>query len=206
MQLQKKIVLKNLLLFVFLTTSFMGVAQSDEVQLKSDFAKYASALKSRQYTQATSYMPDNLFNVYNKEKLVQEMKQTFESADTEVKINSVEVVSMDSKIVDGSQVYIPFQFRQQFELKYINLFDATDDEQSRDSTTKFIVDMLNESLPDSSIRFDKKKEVFAIDNLKNALAVKSTTDDTWKFLVIEPSLKNVMGRLLPATVIQKTKL
>ncbi|WP_090751996.1 hypothetical protein [Nonlabens sp. Hel1_33_55] len=174
--------------------------------LKADFAKYASALKSRQYTQATSYMPDQLFDVYNKEKLVQQMKQTFESADTKVKINAVEITSVDSKIIDGDESYIPFEFRQKFDLQYINLFDATDDEQSRDSTTKFIVDMLNESLPDSTISFDNKQEVFMINNLKKAIAIKSNSTDSWKFLVIEPSLKNVMDRLIPTTVMQKIKL
>ena len=71
-------------------------SQGNEVQLKSEFAKYASAIKSRQYTQATSYMPDQLFDIYSREKLVEEMKHTFESADTRVRINTVEIVGVDA--------------------------------------------------------------------------------------------------------------
>lgn len=66
--------------------------------------------------------------------------------------------------------------------------------------------MLNESLPDSNVSFNKKQEVFAIDNLKNAVAIKSTTTEKWKFVVMEPSIKDMIGKLLPATVIQKIKL
>lgn len=182
-------------------------AQSHQDQVKSDFSKYANALKSRQYTQATTYMPDDLFAVYSKEKLVQGMKQTFESADTKVQINSVEITQIDPIInVEGKGAYIPFQFHQKFELQYVNLFDATDDEQSRASTTRFIVDMLNESIPDSTIGFNDKAEVFTIDSVKEAVALKENGATSWKFVVIEPSLSKLLGTLLPQPVIQKMNL
>ena len=192
---------------MFLFVGFSAFAQADNEQIKADFQKYSSALKSRQYTQATAFMPDNLFDVYSKDKLVQEMKQTFESEDTEVRINAVDIVRLDQKIiVENSGIYVPFIFVQKFDLKYINLFDATDDDQSRNSTTKFIVDMLNESMPESTITFDKKEEVFKVDSSKSAVAIKLNNQSNWKFLVIEPSLKNLMDRLLPSTVLQKIKL
>lgn len=184
-----------------------ALAQTDKEQVKIEFQKFSSAIKSRQYTQATSFMPDQLFVIYDKQKLVQEMKQTFESADTKVKINAVEITSfLDKVVVEGKASYIPFNFVQDFELKYINLFDATDDDESRNSTTKFIVDMLNESIPESVIGFDKKQEVFTINSTKKAVAIKQKESNSWKFLVIEPSLKNVVGNLLPPSVIQKLQL
>ena len=68
-----------------------------------------------------------------------------------------------------------FNFIKNLNFKYVNLFDATDDEQSRASTTRFIVDMLNESIPDSTIGFNDKAEVFTIDSIKEAVALK----DKW---------------------------
>lgn len=199
--------MKNPILYITLFVAVFAQGQSDNQQLTSDFQKYSNALKSRQYTQATSYMPEALFDIYDKEDLVQEMKQTFESSDTKVNINTVEISQIGEKmLVDGDGSYIPFTFNQKFDIQYVNLFDATDDEQSRDSTTKFIVDMLNESIPESVIKFDKKQEVFKVDSIKKAVAIKSSTDNSWKFLIFEPSLKNSLEQLLPAAVIQKMKL
>lgn len=199
--------MKNPILYITLFVAVFAQGQSDNQQLTSDFQKYSNALKSRQYTQATSYMPEALFDIYDKEDLVQEMKQTFESSDTKVNINAVEISQIGEKMsVDGDGSYIPFTFNQKFDIQYVNLFDATDDEQSRDSTTKFIVDMLNESIPESVIKFDKKQEVFKVDSIKKAVAIKSSTDNSWKFLIFEPSLKNSLEQLLPAAVIQKMKL
>lgn len=199
--------MKNPILYITLFVAVFAQGQSDNQQLTSDFQKYSNALKSRQYTQATSYMPEALFDIYDKEDLVQEMKQTFESSDTKVNINTVEISQIGEKMsVDGDGSYIPFTFNQKFDIQYVNLFDATDDEQSRDSTTKFIVDMLNESIPESVIKFDKKQEVFKVDSIKKAVAIKSSTDNSWKFLIFEPSLKNSLEQLLPAAVIQKMKL
>lgn len=198
--------MKNLTLYIILLVAVFVQGQSDNDQLTADFQKYSNALKSRQYTQATAYMPEALFEIYNKEKLVQEMKQTFESADTKVDIKDVSITKMDVEMVESNTTYIPITFRQKFELEYINLFDATDDEQSRASTTKFIVQMLNESMPESTISFDKNQEVFVVNSTKQAIAIKTKNDTSWKFLIVEPSLKNVLDRILPATVIQKIKL
>lgn len=195
-------------LFFFLSLSLCNdaIAQGENEQIKADFQKYANALKSRQYTQATSYMPETLFKTISREQVVQEIKNTFESEETEVKINGIEVTGFGNKISADGAVYVPFDFTQNFEIKYPNLFDATDDEQSRDSTTKFIVQMLNETMPESTVSFNKTKEVFVVNSSKKAIAIKLNSKDSWKFLVVENSIKNRLGSFLPAAVIQKIKL
>ncbi len=198
--------MKYLLLILSLTFGAFCTAQGENEQIKIDFQKYASALKSKQYTQTTYYMPDVLLDKVGKEQLVQEMKNTFESDETQVKINAIEIVGFSDKITLEGSIYVPLQFNQKFDIKYLNLFDATDDEQSRNSTTKFIVQMLNESMPESNVSFDKKQEVFVVSSNKKAVAMKSTAADSWKFIVIEAQLRSKLDGILPAAVIQKIKL
>jgi hypothetical protein len=197
--------MKQILLITFLATSCFAFAQVENEQIKADFQKYASALRSGQYTQTTSYMPEQIFAFVSKERLVQEMKNALESDETETKINSIEINSFSNKMTVEGTTYVPFTFTQKFEIKYPNLFDETDDEQSRSSTTKFIVQMLNESMPESSVSFVQKSEVFKVSSLKNAVAIKSTSLDSWKFLVVEAQLRRELESILPASVIQKLK-
>jgi hypothetical protein len=133
------------------------------------------------------------------------MKNALESDETETKINSIEINSFSPKMTVEETTYVPFTFIQKFDIKYPNLFDATDDEQSRESTTKFIVQMLNESMPESNVSFDKRDEVFKVSSLKNAVALKSTLLDSWKFLVIEAQWRRELESILPASVINKIK-
>ncbi|BAO55692.1 hypothetical protein [Nonlabens marinus] len=198
--------MKYLVLILSLTFTTFCIAQGENEQIKIDFQKYASALKSKQYTQATSYMPDALFEKVGKEQLVQEMKNTFESDETDVKIKAIEIVGYSDKSTLDGITYVPIQFNQKFDIKYLNLFDATDDEQSRNSTTKFIVQMLNESMPESNVSFDQKQEVFVVSSNKKAVAMKSSAADSWKFIVIEAQLRSKLEGLLPAIVIQKLKI
>jgi predicted metal-dependent hydrolase len=197
--------MKQFLLITFLAASSVVFAQGENEQIKADFQKYSSALRSRQYTQTTSYMPEQIFAFVSKERLVQEMKNALESDETETKINSIEINSFSDKMMVEGTTYVPFTFTQKFEIKYPNLFDATDDEQSRNSTTKFIVQMLNESMPESNVSFDKKTEVFKVSSIKNAVALKSTAPDSWKFLVVEAQLRKELESILPASVIKKIK-
>jgi hypothetical protein len=197
--------MKQILLITFLATSCFAFAQGENEQIKADFQKYASALRSGQYTQTTSYMPEQIFAFVSKERLVQEMKNALESDETETKINSIEINSFSNKMTVEGTAYVPFTFTQKFEIKYPNLFDETYDEQSRSSTTKLIVQMLNESMPESSVSFVQKSEVFKVSSLKNAVAIKSTSLDSWKFLVVEAQLRRELESILPASVIQKLK-
>jgi hypothetical protein len=197
--------MKQILLITFLVTNCFAFAQGENEQIKVDFEKYSSALRSGQYTQTTSYMPEQIFAFISKERLVQEMKNALESDETETKINSIEINSFSPKMTVEETTYVPFTFIQKFDIKYPNLFDATDDEQSRESTTKFIVQMLNESMPESNVSFDKRDEVFKVSSLKNAVALKSTLLDSWKFLVIEAQWRRELESILPASVINKIK-
>jgi len=198
--------MKHLLLFLSLIASSCSFAQGENEQIKADFQNYSNALKSKQYTQATSYMPDVLFDKVSREQLVQEMKNTFESDETEVKINAIEITGFRDKMKVGDATYVPFDFNQKFDIKYLNLFDATDDEQSRNSTTKFIVQMLNESMPESTVSFNNKQEVFMVSSAKKAVAMKSNNTGSWKFVVIEAQLRSKLEAILPTAVIQKIKL
>ncbi len=195
--------MKQFLLLIFLCASSFSFAQGESEQIKADFQKYANALKSKQYTQATSFMPEAVFTVISKDQLVQEMKNTLDSSETEIKINGIEITSIGTKMTLDGTDYTPFSFTQNFDIKYLNLFDATDDEQSRNSTTKFIVQMLNESIPESNVSFDKKIEVFKVSSAKRAVAVKTTNGGNWKFLIIEAQLRSQLAKILPAEVLKK---
>ena len=198
--------MKHLVLILSLVFCTFCIAQGEKEQIKKDFQKYANALKSKQFTQTTYYMPDVLLDKVGKDQLVQEMKNTFESDETEVKINAIEIVNFNDKMTVEGATYVPLQFNQNFDIKYLNLFDATDDEQSRNSTTKFIVQMLNESMPESNVSFDNKQELFVVSSNKKAVAMKSSNADNWKFIVIEAQLRSKLDGILPAAVIQKIKL
>lgn len=195
--------MKQIILFIYLIVSSSVFAQVENEQIKSDFQKYANALKSKQFTQATSYMPDAIFDVVSKEQLVQEMKNTLDSSETEIKINGIAITGYGDAMNVDNTAYVPFNFTQQFDIRYLNLFDATDDEQSRNSTTKFIVQMLNESMPESNVSFDKQTEVFKVSSAKQAIAVKTSGTDNWKFVVIEAQLRSELASILPAAILKK---
>ncbi|WP_194851280.1 hypothetical protein [Nonlabens antarcticus] len=195
--------MKQIIFFITLIVSSTGVAQGENEQIKTDFQKYSNALKSKQFTQATSYMPDAIFDVVSKQQLVQEMKNTLDSSETEIKINGIVISGFGTAMNVGNTDYVPFNFTQKFDIKYLNLFDATDDEQSRNSTTKFIVQMLNESMPESNVSFDKSTEVFKVSSLKQAVAVKTNGSANWKFVVIEAQLRSELASILPAAVVKK---
>ncbi len=196
--------IKNFYYVVFMTCHLLCSAQADLGNLKTDFARYASAIKDSKFAQATDYMPSILFNYYNKEQLIKEMKQAMESPDTKIIVHGLDVnQTMPPVIVDGI-TYISFNFNQKFDIQYLNLFDATDDEQSRQSTIKFIEQMMKESIPEARIKYDGDKDAFSVDSSKRAVAMHSSEKgDSWKFLVIEPSLKSILYKIVPAQVLQK---
>ncbi len=187
---------------LFLCTS-LGYSQVDTAALKTQFDKYTNAVKNKDYRQATGYMPASYFDFYNKEQWIKEMKQAMESPDTEITIHQSQINNIAAAVLDSGSYYVPFDYTQNFDIEYLNLFSPADDEDSRATTIKFIEGMMKESIPEAVITYNKSKEAFEVSSKKNALAIYNQESNDWKFLVLEPSLKNIWTNVVPAPVLKK---
>lgn len=190
--------MKKTLSFCFLLLTFVTMnAQSFQQNIKRDYIAYTQFVIEKKFDQALEYTDPRIFEFYSREQFKSAMEAIFATEGLELKLtlpNSFKIGEI--KNIDKID-YVKMNVVSFYEMKIAEIdFDNADEE-----TLKYVLTALEEEYGDGNVVFDKETQFFKITD--NSEVVGSSLDNkmTWKFLVIDPNLKLILGKIIPKEVL-----
>lgn len=190
--------MKKILSFCFLLLTFVLInAQSFQQNIKRDYIAYNQFVIEKKFDQALKYTDPKIFEFYSREQFKTAMEAIFETSGLELKLTLPSSFKIgEVKNIDKID-YVKMNVISFFEMKIVEMdFDNVDEE-----TIEYFVTMLEEEYGEGNVVFDKETQFFKITDNSEVVASSLDNKKTWKFLVIDPNLKSIIGKIIPKEIL-----
>lgn len=190
--------MKKILSFCFLLLTFVLInAQSFQQNIKRDYIAYTQFVIEKKFDQALKYTDPKIFEFYSREQFKTAMEAIFETSGLELKLTLPSSFKISEvKNIDKID-YVKMNVISFYEMKIAEMdFDNVDEE-----TIEYFVTMLEEEYGEGNVVFDKETQFFKITDNSEVVASSLDNKMTWKFLVIDPNLKSILGKIIPKEIL-----
>lgn len=190
--------MKKILSFCFLLLTFVLInAQSFQQNIKRDYIAYTQFVIEKKFDQALEYTDPKIFEFYSREQFKTAMEAIFVTSGLELKLTLPSSFKIgEVKNIDKID-YVKMNVISFFEMKIAEMdFDNVDEE-----TIEYFVTMLEEEYGEGNVVFDKETQFFKIADNSEVVASSLDNKMTWKFLVIDPNLKSILGKIIPKEIL-----
>ena len=191
----KKISHLFLLILLLSCSSSNSISKSITSELETQFKNYLTALTTKKFELAISYMPDELFEYVPKKTVLKALEETYGDPIITGYYKDVKVFE-DVKIVKlNNIVYSKFVYEAIMSMRFSPLNEETENEKKERISYQLSVlreeygkDLKGYNEETNSIDIYEKREVFAL---------KKFQSNQWKYLVLDPRNQNMIKELFP---------
>ena len=186
-------------ILLFLTTAFIGTAQTTDAQLKQRLNNYMQLNKELDFEKIMDYMHPVLFTVAPKEAMQQAMEQAFNSEEMQISIDSLQVLTIGEDFKQGEAVYKKVDYFMGMSMVFKD--NMLEDESFREMITAG----MKEAMGNKQVSYDEKKKALMITGNEVMFAIKDNPKTEWLFLGYDKN-PELIKAIFPKSVIAHYKL
>ena len=186
-------------ILLFLTTAFIGTAQTTDAQLKQRLNNYMQLNKELDFEKIMDYMHPVLFTVAPKEAMQQTMEQAFNSEEMKISIDSLQVLTIGEDFKEGEAVYKKVDYFMSMSMVFKD--NMLEDESFREMITAG----MKEAMGNKQVSYDEKKKALMITGNEVMFAIKDNPKTEWLFLGYDKN-PELIKAIFPKSVIAHYKL
>ena len=186
-------------ILLFLTTAFIGTAQTTDAQLKQRLNNYMQLNKELDFEKIMDYMHPVLFTVAPKEAMQQTMEQAFNSEEMKISIDSLQVLTIGEDFKQGEAVYKKVDYFMGMSMVFKD--NMLEDESFREMITAG----MKEAMGNKQVSYDEKKKALIITGNEVMFAIKDNPKTEWLFLGYDKN-PELIKAIFPKSVIAHYKL
>lgn len=178
--------------------TLFGSAQED-TELVNRVNEMLKVTQVRDFEKVMDYTYPRLFTIVPKEKLIAAMKNSFESEDFKIELDSVKILKIYPifKIKDTS--YVKISHSMLMKMKYTEPYDSTQKEQR-----EFMVSLMSQKFGEGRVRFDVIANSLNILMTPEMVGVKEGSSK-WNFANLNEDNPQMLKMLFSQEVLDKLK-
>ncbi len=181
--------------FILALTFFISISASAQTALQTTLEDYLKVVETKNSEKVMDYMYPKFFELYPRALMVKTL-------DASLKDPALEILLMDSKIVDisplktaDSVTYAKVGYSFVMTMKYVV---SDENPAPTDEVITMTTNIFKQMYGDDMVTFDVENKKFRIFAKKEMLALKTPSLADWKVLGIEENVKPALKKILPS--------
>ncbi|WP_299124029.1 hypothetical protein [uncultured Winogradskyella sp.] len=197
------------ILVVLLVLTYNVEAQTDNKAIKTDFAVYLEAIKSKDFETSLDYLVEEVFDIIPRETMLVVMDQTFNTEGIEFTFGDFNIDTIQKPIKIDSTSYVILNYTSNMSIRFVSAEDeeADDEEEATEEDEKMMRMMtqaaLEQQFGKENVSYNRSTNFFDITAVKKAVAVKKDGNKQWKFLVVEKGKPFLLKAILPNSILEE---
>lgn len=187
------------LLFCFIGFGVVSYSQRDTA-LVNRINAMLNYTKTKEYEKLLDYTYPKLFDFVPKETLVQSMKESFDTDEMSIELDSMKIDTIFPVFVIGDTSYVVAKHTMLMRMKYAEPFDTANAE-----STQIMVGLMELKFGAGNVRFDKINNSLNVYMKPDVVGIKAKSPGLWTFVNLNEDNPMMMDMLFNKAVIEKIK-
>lgn len=156
--------------------------------------------KTKQYEKLLDYTYPKLFDLVPKETLVESMRETFDSDEMSIELDSMKIDTIFPVFIIADTNYVVAKHTMLMKMKYAEPFDTANSE-----STQTMVSLMELKFGVGNVRFDKLNNSLNVYMKPDIVGIKPKSTNIWTFVNLNEDNPLMLGMLFNNKVIEKLK-
>ncbi len=176
---------------------------SPETNLRDDFDQYIGFIMDKDFNTCTKFMPEKIFNLIPKDKLVTMMNKTMNDPSVSYEMFAPKVTDLGQiQKIDGNH-YAILKYSMKMNIKYH--WDKMPDYDEKDGApdNETILIALKAQFGKDNVTYNEATSFFNVMSYKKVAAISKNGNTDWKFAVLDPQQIQLAKMILPTKIIEE---
>ncbi|WP_400080556.1 hypothetical protein [Winogradskyella sp. R77965] len=194
---------KSILVVLLVLTSNLE-AQTDDDAIKTDFAAYLEAIKSKDFETSFNYLVEEVFDIIPRETMLLAMDQTFNAEGVEFSFGDFNIDTIQKPRKVDSTAYVILNYTSNMSIRFVSTEDEEETTEEDEKMMRLMIETaLEQQFGKENVNYNDTTDFFDIIAIKKAVAVKKDENEQWKFLVVEKGKPFLLKAILPNTILEE---
>lgn len=193
---------RSLTVLFLILLSFASVAQDYKTNIRQCFTEYTNFLLNREFEKSLAYVPEVMFTVVPRTKIVAMLEQLLNNKEMELKMISFNIKEIGTNRKIDSCYYVNLKYISLMSMRLIS--DTTESSEYKANRLSMIMASLANSFGSGNVKLDKTTQTFTISPTKNSWAISKNGLEGWQFVNVDPKQRLVMEKVLPKELIDES--
>lgn len=196
-------ILFTLLPATMLTGTTFG--QTDKDEIKKAFEVYFQTVEQKNNAKTLDYLYPKLFEHFPKNKMLQAMNRMKSDTTMITTVQNPSVANISETMdVDGIKyALIKYTFQMTMTLIVTQEESDSDEPEEEENPAEFAYEMLKEKYGEENVVYDRDNNKLDTNVTNEMYAIHDPAYAGWKFLEKKDSMKPILEKLLPKSVLKK---
>ena len=196
----KNFTMKTLFFVLFFTVfAIAGLAQQDTA-LVNRINQMLTLTQKKDVEKIMDYTYPKLFQIAPRELMIAALKETYDSEEFSIEIDSIKVLTIFPVFVVEDTSYVKVRYTMLMRMKYKQPLDTSDME-----SKNMLVSMLEQKYGEGNVRFDAVANSLNISMKPDMVGIKDKTSNTWTFANLDDDNPALLEMLFSQAVRDKLK-
>jgi hypothetical protein len=183
---------------LFMGSALFGSAQQDTA-LVSRLNEMLKVTQVKDFEKVMDYTYPRLFTIVPKDRLLTAMKNSFESEDFNIELDSVRILKIYPIFMIRDTSYVKVRHSMLMKMKYTEPYDSTQKEQ-----LEFMVSLMSQKYGEGRVRFDVIANSLNIFMTPDMVGIKEGSSK-WNFVNLDEDNPQMLKMLFSKEVLDKLK-
>ncbi|MES2829796.1 MAG: hypothetical protein V4687_16680 [Bacteroidota bacterium] len=193
---------RTLTLLLLLACSTTLFAQDYKANVKQSFSTYYKYLVAGEFEKSMDYLPPAIFAVVPRAQMVTALKSVMTNPEIQIRLTSFEIKEiLDKRKIDTAN-YVKIRYVGGITMKMKG--DSTETVQERENRLNATKTALENSFGSGNVGLELKTETFTVTTTKNSWGISKNGITDWKFVLVDPSQRLILEKILPKEIIEES--